>query len=276
MLGHQLYKQLSSKYCVKVTIRNGFESVDRYSLFRRLDVIEHIDISNFQNVVKAFAVAKPDFVINCVGIIKQLQSAKDPITSISVNSLFPHLLAQLCEAAGIRMIHVSTDCVFSGAKGNYSENDPSDAEDLYGKSKYLGEIADKVHVCTLRTSIIGHELGRSVALLEWFLNQKDTVSGYNKVIFSGLPTVEIANIIGDIILPDDTLYGLFNISSEPIAKYDLLNIIKNVYRKNIRINMDNTIFCDRSLDSTKFQTRTGYRPPDWNILIQTMYKKSME
>lgn len=174
------------------------------------------------------------------------------------------------------MIHVSTDCVFSGAKGNYSESDPSDAEDLYGKSKYLGEIIDRVHVCTLRTSIIGHELGRSVALLEWFLSQTNMVSGYNKVIFSGLPTVEIAKIIGDIILPDDTLHGLFNISSEPISKYDLLNIIKNVYKKNIHINMDNTIFCDRSLNSTKFQTRTGYRPPDWNILIQTMYKKSME
>ena len=222
-------------------------------------------------VAKEIANLKPDVVINCIGMIKQLQNANNPLVVLPINSIFPHRLSLLCRLAGARLIHISTDCVFSGEKGGYTEKDISDANDLYGKSKYIGEIHDEFNTVTIRTSIIGHELNSKYALIDWFLSQDGTIRGYTKCIFSGLPTVELASVIKNIIIPNKELSGLYHVSSTPISKFDLLSIVAKRYGKNINILEDSEVVLDRSLDSSCFKQATGYEPPDWEVLIDAMY-----
>lgn len=237
------------------------------------DVREHVvcgvDAENPDALTSLFSLARPDVVINCVGLVKQLAEANNPLSAIPINSLLPHRLARLCELANARLIHVSTDCVFSGAKGMYREEDPSDATDLYGRSKYLGEV-DYPHAVTLRTSIIGHELNSAHGLVDWFLAQQADVKGYTRAIFSGLPTVELARVIRDFVIPQSGLHGLYQVSAEPISKCDLLGLVAKEYCKSIAIIPDEQIVIDRSLDSTLFRNLTGYQPPSWPGLIQSM------
>jgi dTDP-4-dehydrorhamnose reductase len=233
-------------------------------------VIGDISVDNVDSLAKVFAVAKPDAVINCVGLVKQLAQADDPLEAIPINSVLPHRLARLCAAAGARLVHVSTDCVFSGTKGMYTESDTPDANDLYGRTKYLGEV-DYPHAVTLRTSIIGHELGSSHGLIDWFLSQESAVRGFTRAIFSGVPTVELARIIHDFVLPNAALRGLFHVSAAPISKYDLLQQVARVYGKVIDIAPDDKLVIDRSLNSSRFQAATGYAPPAWPALIEAMH-----
>ena len=188
----------------------------------------------------------------------------------SINALLPHRLARLCEVTGARLVHMGTDCVFSGAKGMYTEADASDAKDLYGRSKYLGEV-DYPHAITLRTSIIGHELNGSRSLVGWFLAQEGSVKGFKRAIFSGLPTVEIARLIRDYVIPYPDLHGLYHVSAEPINKFDLLTLVANHYGKSIDILRDETFVIDRSLDSTRFRAVTGFHPAPWDELIRVMH-----
>jgi len=176
---------------------------------------------------------------------------------------------------GARLIHISTDCVFSGRTGMYTEEDPSDANDLYGISKYIGEIHNQDHVITLRTSIIGHELGSQYALIDWFLAQEGAVKGYAKAVFSGLSTVELARVLRDYVLPQPKLTGLYHVSAEPIDKLSLLKLVAKVYEKNIQITPDEHVQIDRSLDSTRFQQVTGYVPPTWPELVRKMYEQRL-
>ena len=169
-----------------------------------------------------------------------------------------------------RLIHVSTDCVFSGERGGYVEGDPTDARDAYGKSKALGEV-DYPHAITLRTSIIGHELQSKISLLDWFLAQNKRCNGYTKAIFSGLPTVVFAQLIRDIVIPHQELSGLYHISAKPISKFDLLKLIAEVYGKSIHIEPEEELVIDRSLNSMRFQLATGYIAPEWPELIQLMH-----
>jgi len=196
--------------------------------------------------------------------------------SISLNALLPHRVSLICRAAKIRMIHISTDCVFSGKKGNYLESDKSDAEDLYGRSKFLGEVAYSPHSITLRTSIIGRELKTRLGLIEWFLSQKDgdTIRGYKHAIFSGFTTDELSRIIMSNIIPYPELTGLYHVSSDPINKYNLLQIANQVFGRRINILPDEDFFMDRSLDSTRFRQATGYQPPSWPEMIQELAKDS--
>lgn len=241
----------------------SFSQVDRERLFR------NIDVENTDSLVGVFALSKPDIVINCIGVIKQLSEATNPLLAIPLNALFPHRVAELCKLVGARMIHLSTDCVFSGKKGMYTEADIPDAKDLYGLSKYLGEV-DYSHAITLRTSIIGHELNGSRSLVGWFLSQTNTVKGFRLALFSGLPTVEIARIIRDYVIPHFELHGLYHVSSEPINKYDLLKLLSQAYHKIIDIQSDDQLVIDRSLDSTRFREATGYVAPKWPELIRLM------
>lgn len=234
-------------------------------------LISGVDVLNHDTLVNTFERIKPDVVINCVGLIKQLENANDPLVVLPVNSLLPHRLAALCSVAGSRLIHISTDCVFSGGKGQYVESDMSDAEDLYGKSKFIGEVHNAPHVVTLRTSIIGHELGTSHALVDWFLAQQGQVKGYTKAVFSGLPTVELARVIHDWVLPKPELHGLYHVSANPITKFDLLKMIASVYKKEIQIQPDSQLIIDRSLNSEYFTAATGYIAPEWPKLIEFMY-----
>jgi dTDP-4-dehydrorhamnose reductase len=232
-------------------------------------IISGVDVENVDNLTSLFAHSRPDVVINCIGLVKQQAATDDPLLVIPVNALLPHRLSRLCEFAGARLVHISTDCVFSGIKGMYKESDVSDANDLYGRSKYIGEVYHP-HAITLRTSIIGHELLGTQSLLGWFLAQKELVRGFRRAIFSGLPAVELALVIRDYVIPKPDLHGLYHVSAKPINKYELLRLIANVYEKPIEIQPDDQLVIDRSLDSTLFCKATGYLQKDWSDLIKSM------
>jgi dTDP-4-dehydrorhamnose reductase len=232
-------------------------------------VVRGVDVENPDSLVRLFAEVRPQTVINCIGLVKQLAEADDPLRAIPINALLPHRLARLCGLVGARLVHVSTDCVFDGRRGLYTEEDPADAQDLYGRSKHLGEV-DYPNAVTLRTSIIGHELGSTHGLVGWFLSQAAPVRGYTRAVFSGLPTVELARVICDYVLPYPQLRGLYHVSSTPINKYDLLRLVAKAYGRDTVITPDDKLVIDRSLDSTRFRSATGYVPPGWPALVNSM------
>jgi dTDP-4-dehydrorhamnose reductase len=232
-------------------------------------VICGVDVENADSLMRLFAQARPDVVINCIGLVKQLAEADDPLAAIPINALLPHRLARLCHVAGARLIHMSTDCVFAGTRGMYREQDASDAKDLYGRSKYLGEV-DYPHAVTLRTSIIGHELCSAHGLVGWFLAQQGPVKGFTSAIFSGLTTVELARVMRDFVVPNPELRGLYHVSAEPINKFELLKLVAQAYGKAITITSDDKLVIDRSLDSSRFRELTGYEPPAWPELVRRM------
>jgi len=234
-------------------------------------VIAGVDVENFDSLASLLATVRPGVLINCIGLVKQLSEADDPLQAIPINALLPHRLARLCQLVGARLVHVSTDCVFDGRKGMYREEDPADAQDLYGRSKHLGEV-DYPNAVTLRTSIIGHELASSHGLVGWFLAQEGPVRGFTRAVFSGLPTVELARVIRDRVLPRPDLHGLYHVSAEPIAKYELLKLVAAAYGRNNMIAPDDKLVIDRSLDSTRFRQLTGYTPPAWPQLVQSMHE----
>jgi dTDP-4-dehydrorhamnose reductase len=275
MLGHRLWINLRKEHEVWVTVRQTSSPFPVRPEFPIKDIRTDVDASNFDQVTRALASIQPDLVINCIGLIKQMgHLARDPILSISLNALLPHRISLICRAAKIRMIHISTDCVFSGKKGNYLESDESDAEDLYGRSKFLGEVAYPPHSLTLRTSIIGRELKTRLGLVEWFLSQKngDTIRGYKRAIFTGFTTDELSRIIMNNVIPHPELTGLYHVSSDPINKYDLLQIANQAFGRKINIQPDEDFFMDRSLDSTRFRQATGYQPPSWPEMMMEMAK----
>lgn len=237
----------------------------------RQHVICGVDVENNDSLVRLFTLARPDVVINCIGLVKQLSEANDPLAAIPINSLLPHRLARLCDVAGARLIHMSTDCVFAGTRGMYGEQDLPDAQDLYGQSKYLGEV-DCPHAVTLRTSIIGHELGSAHGLVGWFLAQQGPVKGFTRAIFSGLPTMELARVMRDFVIPNAALRGVFHVSADSISKFELLELVARAYGKSITITPDDTLRINRSLDSSRFRESTGYQPPAWPELVRRMHE----
>lgn len=272
MLGNAMFRVLSEagEHDVYGTVRSA--SARRHfaaDLWER--VTPGIDVDNQDGLTRLFAELKPQVVINCIGLIKQLAEADDPLQALPINAMLPHRLARLCQLGEARLIHVSTDCVFSGNKGNYREADSPDATDLYGRSKHLGEVTYP-HTLTLRTSIIGHELASAHGLIGWFLAQEDRVRGYTKAVFSGLPTVELARIVRDIILPRPDLSGLYHVAAAPITKHDLLKLVADVYGKTIEIWPDDAVAIDRSLNADRFREATGYVAPPWPQLVRTMFQ----
>ena len=235
----------------------------------REHVVCGVDVENTDSLVRLFALTRPNVVINCIGLVKQLAEADDPLAAIPINALLPHRLARLCDVAGARLIHMSTDCVFSGTRGMYREQEVSDANDLYGRSKYLGEV-DYPHAVTLRTSIIGHELRSAHGLVGWFLAQQGPVKGFTRAIFSGLPTMELARVMRDFVIPNADLQGLYHVSADPINKFELLKLVAQAYGKFITITPDDKLEIDRSLDSSRFRAMTGYQPPAWPELVRRM------
>ena len=233
------------------------------------DLIICKDVQNNEDLLRLMARVNPDVVVNCIGLIKQLSESELPLAAIPINALLPHQLADICGLFGARLIHISTDCVFSGGKGRYTEKDPSDAVDLYGRSKCLGEV-DYPHAITLRTSIIGHELSGSRSLVCWFLSQDQQVAGFRRAVFSGLPTVELGRIVLERVIPNTHLRGLYHVSAEPINKYDLLNLLARYYEKDIQIVPNDDVVIDRSLDSSRFREATGFRPKSWDQMVQLM------
>lgn len=270
MLGNAMLRLFgdSPGFDVFGTVRNG--SARRFFPAHLQDrIVAHVDVTDQDGLVKALGSIRPDVIINCVGVVKQLESAKDPLATLPINALLPHRLARLGSLIGARIVHVSTDCVFNGSRGNYTEADRSDADDLYGRSKLLGEL-DQPGSITLRTSIIGRELQGNHSLVDWFLSQTGPVKGYRKAIFSGLPTCELARVVRDYVLPKPELSGLYHVSSAPIDKFTLLQEIAKQYGHNVEVIADDAVAIDRSLDSSRFRQATGYAPPAWPDLIATM------
>jgi dTDP-4-dehydrorhamnose reductase len=270
MLGHQLFRHFKKGHDVRVTLRFGRETYEQYRLFERQTAYYGIDARQTEGLLQVIADFHPEAVVNAIGIVKQRSEAKEVIPSLEINSMLPHRLALFCRTAGARFVHLSTDCVFSGRKGNYCETDMPDAEDLYGRTKLLGEVSESLCI-TLRTSMIGPELSRKTGLLEWFLAQRgQTVKGFTKAIFSGFPTVELARIIERILTEVPELHGVYHLAAQPISKYDLLVLIRDRLRLPTTIEQDATFECDRSLDASRFHQATGYSPPTWEAMIDDM------
>lgn len=273
MLGNALFRYLSRDVALEVW---GAVRSEEHVQLKASSPNAHllcgleITVKNYEVKFERIAALKPDVIINAVGVVKQEESASDPLSVVPVNALLPHLLANLCAQINARLIHMSTDCVFAGTKGMYKESDVADAADLYGRSKLLGEVSAE-HALTLRTSIIGHELNSQKSLIDWFLSQNERVNGYQKAVFSGLPTVEIARIIQAHVLPNPQLHGLYHLSAEPINKYALLQEVAKVYDKSIEIVPNTTFVIDRSLDSQRFRDATGFVPSPWPEMIQRMH-----
>lgn len=274
MLGHKLWQTLGRRFDTWATLRSNQFDLGKYQIFRRDRCITSVDIGDSLAVLNAMALVRPDVVVNCVGVVKQLAAAKDPLPSIAINALFPHQLAAMCAATGARLIHVSTDCVFVGDEGLYVETDTADANDLYGRTKYLGEVGGTRQL-TLRTSIIGRELVGATGLVEWFLsNRGGKVRGFQRAIYSGLTTLALAGLIGNLIEKHAELSGVYHVSTVPIDKFALLQLIKEAYGADVEIERDTDFVIDRSLDSTRFRTETGWRPPDWADMIHEMAQDS--
>ncbi|MFC1678623.1 dTDP-4-dehydrorhamnose reductase family protein [Elusimicrobiota bacterium] len=269
MLGHAIWLNLAQNHTAHGTIRGTLgELTGKCSIFSRTDarIIDEVDVLRDEDINKALNEARPDVVINCVGVVKQLPAANIAMPSISLNSLYPHRLAKICGSRRIRLIHVSTDCVFSGIKGGYVEGDMADASDLYGRTKYLGEVSG-TGCLTIRTSIVGRQLSGQTGLLEWFLSKKGTkVAGYRKAIFSGLTTYALAEIIKALALEHPNLSGLYHVSSEPINKHDLLIMLADAMNLDTEVVPDDGFVIDRSLDSARFWTETGIPVPNWHAM----------
>lgn len=270
MLGHKLRQILSPRFDTFVTFRSQVENYAGFDLFDQSRAIGGLSAGDPDSFTRHLRDLKPDVVVNCIGIVKQDSAAKDPITSITVNSLFPHKLARACAEIGARFIHLSTDCVFSGRQGNYSEDDVPDAGDLYGRTKLLGEVTEP-GCLTIRTSMIGRELSGAHGLIEWFLSQQNqTVRGFRRAIFSGFTTLALAQVLADIIEQHPEVTGLYHLSAAPISKFDLLSLVRDVYGVKVEIEPDETFLCDRSLDSERFRQATGFVAPDWEEMIRKM------
>ncbi|MFV1973888.1 MAG: dTDP-4-dehydrorhamnose reductase family protein [Thiohalobacterales bacterium] len=276
MLGNAMIRILAETGAHEVfgTVR----SVDVTRCFPRkiaAHLLTGIDVEKEDALAGVFDQLNPDVVINCIGLIKQLAGADDPLQAIPLNALLPHRLARLCDTAGARLVHISTDCVFSGEKGGYQEADYADARDLYGMSKFLGEV-DSTYSITLRTSIIGHALDSTNGLIDWFLAQQRHCRGYTRAIFSGLPTVVLAQLVRDVIIPDSSLSGLYHVGADRISKFELLELVARVYAKTIEIIPDDSLVIDRSLDAGRFKAATGYTAPRWPELVETMYSDYLQ
>jgi dTDP-4-dehydrorhamnose reductase len=270
MLGHKLVQRLSLTRNVVATLRSA-DNVPSIENLAGVRVLRGVVAEDMNSVERAISEARPGAVVNCIGIIKQLEKAKDPVASIEVNALFPHRLARITTERELRLIHFSTDCVFSGRSGPYSEDDLADANDLYGRTKYLGEVGG--HRClTLRSSIVGHELRGHLSLLDWFLSQKgQQVKGYARALYSGLTTVAMASVVERILDEWGHLHGVWQVSSPPISKYDLLCLVNSSYGLGIRIERDETFACDRRLDGSRFRDETGWEPLSWQSMIATLH-----
>lgn len=271
MLGHKLYQTLAPRLTTYATVRGPVGNYEHLGIFDSAQLIGEVVAEDFRSVERALAVVQPDVVVNCIGIVKQDAASKDPITSITVNSLFPHRVAQAVTKLGGRVIHLSTDCVFSGRTGDYTETDLADPVDLYGRSKLVGEPTTD-RALTIRTSMIGRELRGAHGLLEWFLSQGDgRVRGFKRAIFSGFPTVALANLILKLIVDRADLAGTWHVASGPISKFDLLTLVKQTYGLAVQIEPDESFVCDRSLDGTRFRETTGIQFPSWPEMIVEMF-----
>jgi dTDP-4-dehydrorhamnose reductase len=271
MLGHKLLQRLRTHFEVAGTIREPEPHAELRRVLSDVKLYPEVVANNLPSLERAIDDWGAQVVLNCIGIVKQRAAATDPILSIAINSLFPHQLAQLTAARGAKLIHFSTDCVFSGRHGNYVEDDLPDPVDLYGRSKLLGELATP-GTLTLRMSVVGRELRGHLGLIDWFLSQHGRpVKGYAGALYTGLTTIATADLIAQLIREHPTLEGVWHVSGEPISKFELLQMVNRVYGLGWEIARDEGFFCDRRLDSSRFRKHTGWHPPSWEEMICSMH-----
>lgn len=261
MLGHELVHQLTPWAEVAATTRRG---VGRYG---------GVDARRPDSVVGVLADFRPDAVVNAVGLVKQLPDGQSHLAALEVNALWPHRLAALCRVAGARLVHVSTDCVFSGERGGYTEDDVADARDVYGRTKLLGEVVDG-SALTLRTSIIGLERGSRRSLVEWFLAQSGQVKGYRRAIYSGVTTMELTRVVRLLLEDFPELHGLWHVASQPIDKYDLLSrLARALGRADAELVPDDEVVIDRSLRADRLREASGYQAPSWDHMLTELTER---
>ena len=230
------------------------------------------NISNFNNLEELIFKIRPTHIINCIGVTKFNNTYKNKKLTVLLNTKMPIYLAKLCKLNKIYLLHISTDCVFSGKKGNYSDNSYKDTKDLYGLSKNKGEVKNKF-TATIRTSFIGPELNTKKSLLSWFLNEKKFVRGYSKAFFSGLTSLELCKIIYNYFIKKNILQNkIINIGSKRISKFTLLTKIRKIFKKNINIVRYQNFIIDRSLDSKKFRKLTSYKVVKWDKMLLELKK----
>ncbi len=268
MLGHKLWQRLSADFAALPAVRSADSLTKRF--FPAACLLTAVDAEDESSVCKVLASVQPEVIVNCIGLVKQLNDSKSAIQNITINALFPHRLSALCRQAGIRLIHISTDCVFSGAKGNYLESDAADADDAYGKAKALGEV-EGAGCLTIRTSLVGRQLRNNYGLLEWFLSQNSkSVYGYTNARFSGLTTVALSDVLAQLIEHHEGLSGIWHISSAPISKYELLRRFRDTFNLDVEIVPSGNIRYNRTLDSSRFKATTGITLPSWDQMIEEL------
>jgi dTDP-4-dehydrorhamnose reductase len=259
-----------------VTLRQTATHYRNHGLFANANAAYDFDVRDVERLRAMLSETRPDAVINAIGIVKQRMDAENAVQSIEINALLPHRLAELCQTIDARLIHISTDCVFSGKRGHYREDDLPDAIDLYGRTKLLGEVTGP-GCLTLRTSIVGLELKRRKSLVEWFLSEKGTIRGFRRAIYSGLTTPELGRVIRRLLENFPQLNGLFHVVSKPISKYDMLRQLSDLLdRRDITIEPDDSYVCDRSMNGERFKAATGYVAPPWSALLQELAHKIKE
>lgn len=268
MIGSTLARVIAEDKMFEVT-GVGRRSIEQGISLGRAEYFQFNELSTERSVGELLSCYSPDVIINCAGLTKHYPEGNEPIPAIKINALLPHLLATAADEIGARLVQVSSDCVFDGKRGFYSESDHPNANDIYGRTKALGEVTNSRHI-TLRTSTIGHENQTCVGLLEWFLAQTEC-RGFSKAIFSGLPTVEFARVVRDFVLKNSELNGLYNVGAEPIDKASLLALIAQRYGHTAVIHRDESFVIDRSLNSRRFNSKTGYNAPPWLELVDQMY-----
>jgi dTDP-4-dehydrorhamnose reductase len=272
MLGHKLLQRLRADHEVAGTVRDSAFNLRLGEVLRGIKLYTAVDAVELSSLERAIDDWKPQVVLNSIGIINKGKAASDPVASIGMNALLPHQLAQIVAERGAKLVHFSTDCVFSGRRGNYVEDDEPDPVDLYGRTKLLGEVTVP-NALTLRTSFVGRELRGHLGLMDWFMSQRGgRIKGYVRALYSGLTTLTMANLIAWLIRAHPDLQGIWHVSAEPISKYELLQLIKRVYRLDVEIARDPSFACDRRLDSTSFRNQTGWRPPSWEEMIAAMHR----
>ncbi|HAX81204.1 MAG TPA: NAD(P)-dependent oxidoreductase [Actinobacteria bacterium] len=270
MLGHKVLQRLSTEHTVVGTLRGapGAKPYGAIPLFRDGAIVGGVDAADVSTVSGAIEASRPDVVVNCIGVIKQKD--RDPEANIAINALFPHRLVAHCSEHGIRVIHFSTDCVFNGRRGSYAEDDISDAEDLYGRTKYLGEVADSEHVLTLRTSLVGRELTEFHSLLEWFLSQRGRVKGFRRAFFSGVTTNWMADLVARLITEHPGVHGRYQVAGPRISKFDLLGVFAKAFGHKVEIVPEDEFLLDRSLIGDRFTADTGLKAPSWEDMVAVM------
>lgn len=271
LIGHKLLQELSENFEVFGTLHKTKLHYGNLSLFSSKNIIECVDVANFEILKGVFFAVNPDVILNCVGITKRKIDENNPLEVLTVNSVFPHQLANWAKTNKKRIIHFSTDCVFDGKVGNYNESSLTTADDIYGRTKALGEI-NYNHTLTIRSSFIGQELFDKTELLDWFLAQNGKqIKGFTNTFYSGVSTIFMANVVANIILNYPNLSGLYQLAPDkPISKYDLLCLAKEAFDVNVEIIPESEHVHLPTLDASKLKREISIEVPSWNEMMKEL------